>query len=306
MQTVTLAEFIDKTYAPWVTEHRRGGVATVRMLKTYFAGFMAKAISNITVNDIEIWQAFERSRGLKPCSINRPLTALKSALNWALKREIITVYPLKHLEMLREETDYRVRYLSDDERTRLFEAIDEREKKLKQQHPNLSTREFVDYIKPAITVALNTGIRRGSLFAMRWNDVNFSERIITVRAATAKSGKTIYIPMNDTVYRVLHTWKKQTQGENETLVFHSVCGGRIVSPHYLWGKLLKSAGIVNFRWHDMRHDFASRLVMAGVDLNTVRELLGHANLNMTLRYAHLAPKVKQEAVNMLDCSRNNM
>jgi len=66
-----------------------------------------------------------------------------------------------------------------------------------------------------------------------------------------------------------------------------------------WLELLKSAGIVGFRWHDMRHDFASRLVMAGVPLNTVRDLLGHADIKMTLRYAHLAPDSKAAAVDQL-------
>ena len=84
------------------------------------------------------------------------------------------------------------------------------------------------------------------------------------------------------------------------LVFPSPRGGdKFDNCKKAWAALLKDAQIENFRWHDMRHDYASQLVMRGVDLNTVRELMGHASLAMTLRYAHLAPKSKLRASEIL-------
>ncbi len=82
-------------------------------------------------------------------------------------------------------------------------------------------------------------------------------------------------------------------------MFPSDDGGRLNNVKSSWGSILKSAGIEAFRWHDMRHDFASKLVMKSVPLNTVRELCGHASLNTTLRYAHLAPGHKSDAIALL-------
>jgi site-specific recombinase XerD len=107
--------------------------------------------------------------------------------------------------------------------------------------------------------------------------------------------------MNGTLTDTLKEWQKQTGGGGEKLVFPSPKSGEVMDNcKTAWARLLKDAGISNFRWHDMQHDFASQLVMNGVDLNTVRELMGHADLKMTLRYAHLAPSAKMKAVETLD------
>jgi site-specific recombinase XerD len=81
-------------------------------------------------------------------------------------------------------------------------------------------------------------------------------------------------------------------------VFAGKDGKSFVDIKTAWNKLLRDAGISDFHWHDLRHHFASRLVMRGVDLNTVRELMGHGDIKMTLRYAHLAPEHKKAAIRM--------
>ena len=116
-----------------------------------------------------------------------------------------------------------------------------------------------------------------------------------IREKNTKSRKMRYLPLNGEAYSVLQKW-----APNESnligLVFPSKNKKPFVSIKKAWKTLLKKAGVHNFRWHDLRHSFASKLVMAGVDLNTVRELLGHADLKMTLRYAHLAPEHMSKAV----------
>jgi integrase len=112
--------------------------------------------------------------------------------------------------------------------------------------------------------------------------------------------------MNDFVIETLNAWRKQTGGKDSDLVFPSPKTGKIMDNcNRAWKKLLKGAGIESFRWHDMRHDFASQLVMKGADLNTVRELMGHSDMKMTLRYAHLAPKVRRAAVALLIENQTN-
>jgi integrase len=157
--------------------------------------------------------------------------------------------------------------------------------------PEALEGSYADHLTPIVLVAINTGLRRGELLSLEWSDMNLEARMLTVRSEHSKSGKQRHVPLNAEALTVLKQWKSQAgQGP-------SVFG--IASIKSSWAALLTTAKVENFRFHDLRHHFASRLVMAGVDLNTVRELLGHADLTMTLRYAHLAPEHLAAAVEKL-------
>lgn len=305
---MTLKELIESYYEPWVVVHRKSGDGTVRAIKSYFSGFLNKTIGEITVHDLEEWRAKQRSKGKKAASCNRNIGALRSMLNWAVSRELITENPILKLEPLKEvDSNKKVRYLTKDENERLMAALIAREEDIRKglaygysQAPLKG--EFVDHLRPMVIISLNTGIRWGSLVNLQWDDVDLINRSLTIRAETAKSERQLIIPLNKTAMETFRQWEKEMPGTGpKGLVFPSpVSGGVLDNVNKAWNAVLKKAEIENFRWHDMRHTFASNLVMSGVDLNTVRELLGHADLKMTLRYAHLAPKVKMSAVEMLD------
>ncbi len=314
--SVALGAYLEESYFPWVRINRKSGDATIAMLKASFSFLWDVRVKAIDQISIERWR-MDQLKSIKPASINRILSALSSALNWGYKRHIINENPLARLERLKErDSQVKVRYLSVEERRRFMKAIDDREKRLRTERdshnvwlkerglpalPDLKHIAFCDHIKPMILVSLNTGIRRGALFGLIWGDVDFSNRTLTLRPEEAKNERLHYVPMNDVVFDTLEQWHGQSSNTSASaLVFlSSRSGQRFDNCRSAWDALLKAADIQNFRWHDMRHDFASQLVMRGVDLNTVRELLGHADLKMTLRYAHLAPEAKARAVKTL-------
>ena len=164
----------------------------------------------------------------------------------------------------------------------------------------MSAWQVADEFLARIISLIDTGFSaiEGEVFSLTWNCVNFQAKTLTVEGTTAKSGQTRHIPLNDEALSVLRAWRKQTQGEG--LVFPGKDAHRLDNVRKSWAGVLKNACITGFRWHDLRHDFASKLVMAGVPLNTVRDLLGHADLSTTLRYAHLAPDHRAQAVALLN------
>jgi len=177
-----------------------------------------------------------------------------------------------------QERNTRLRYLDEKEIRRLHDAC-------------------AEHLKPIVTVALNTGMRKEEILNLRWEDLNFRSRIIYI--LDTKNNERREIPMNDIVYETLLAVRKIS---DSPWVFCKKNGERYGNVRKAFEGARKRAGIVDFRFHDLRHTFASYLVMAGVDLKTVQELLGHKSFEMTLRYAHLSPEHKKAALDIL-CKR---
>jgi len=311
----TLKIFLENSYEPWVFVHRKSGLRTVNSLKSSFPLFMNTALEDISVMKVEQWRNEKLKSGAVASTVNRLVVMLRALLSKAVEWEVIDIHPLAKLKQLKADTTPRVRYLKPDEEANLLRALIERDTALKAARKrgnewkkkrgytllqDLEKLHFADRMYPMVLLSLKTGLRRGELFSLCWIDIQLDgdAPTITVRAEESKSSKVRYIPLSPIALDVLKNWYQQRNLES-ILVFPSDRGTRLDNVKKSWASILKSAGIVNFRWHDMRHDFASKLVMKGVPLNTVRELCGHSSLNTTLRYAHLAPDHKADAVALL-------
>ncbi len=310
--TPTLREFLDDTYLPWFKAHHKGYDKTLHTLDNNFSSIIARRLNEITGRDLELVRTSWLTGGNKPATANRKMGTISGVFSRAAEWGLISEHPLDRLKQLKVDSKGQVRYLSTDEAERLRGALDARQEKMRAERDSankwrqerdrqpledLRAVTFTDHLKPMILLALNTGVRRGELFSLKWSDVNFATKTITVVGATAKTSETRHIPTNKEALTTLQEWKKQ--GDGAGYVFAGQSGGRMEDVKSAWLKLLERAEIQGFRWHDMRHDFASRLVMAGVPLNTVRDLLGHSDIKMTLRYAHLAPGTKAAAVDLI-------
>jgi integrase len=180
---------------------------------------------------------------------------------------------------LLQENNRRLRYLTQEECRALINGCDA-------------------HARPIVVMALNTGMRKGEILNLKWENVDLKNNFILLNQEQTKNGERKEIPINSTLREAL---LKITRRLDIPYVFYNPKTDKpydnIVKSFYT---AMKRAGIKDFRFHDLRHTFASQLVMAGVDLTTVRELLGHKTLTMTLRYSHLAPSHKVRAVDILD------
>ena len=306
----TLKSFIDEEYAKVIEAGKKDGKATVARLKScFFDDFANTPLNEFSLKLIEHWRTKRILSGKSPSTVNRDITALKSLFTTSVKWGYLAEHPITGIKPSKVDNCGIVRFLSPEEEKKLLEAMENREHMIRDKResankwraergyqtlPDLPLDLFADYVKPMVLLSMHTGLRWGELAKITWGDVDFNTSILTVRGSTSKAGNTRHIPLNAVAKSCLEIWKKQTAGFD--VVFASPDGKTRDNIKKAWKGLLNASQITNFRWHDLRHHFASKLVMAGVDLNTVRELLGHADLKMTLRYAHLAPEHKANAV----------
>jgi integrase len=228
---------------------------------------------------IEQLQTDYLSKDYKPASINKITAILKHMFTKAYDWEMITDNTLRKIRKVKsvKGENKRLRYLSLDECQTLINACD-------------------PHLKPIVITALNTGMRKGEILNLKWNNVDLRHGFILLDIT--KNGERREIPINDTLKDVLQGITRRL--DISYVFYDNTTGKPFQDVKRSFNTACRRAGIKDFHFHDLRHTFASQLVMAGVDLTTVKELLGHKTLTMTLRYAHLAPSHKVAAMQKLD------
>jgi len=238
------------------------------------AVFKERYLFEITPRMIEKYKA-TRLEKVAPATVNRELACLKHMFTKAIEWGYLKTNPVKMVKLLKEPPG-RLRYLNPDEAKALLEACQ-------------------GYLRSIVVTALNTGMRKGEILALRWKDVDLRNRKVTVRKP--KNNEIRVIPINQTLYQELSNLSQSSDGEyvftnGDDRPFGDIKKG--------FSAALKRAEIEDFHFHDLRHTFGSHLVMQGIDLKTVQQVMGHKEIKTTMRYAHLSPEYVQEAISRLD------
>lgn len=269
---------LSEEYLVWITR-QKDVVNKTRKVKQLIDRFGDLHLRRFNTKIVEQFQT-ERMERNKPGTVNRLLATLKHMFTKAEEWEMVEEDVLKKVRKVKllREGPGRLEYLSEEKSEALIQSCD-------------------SHLQPVVQVALNTGMRKQEILKLQWEEnIDLKNGFILLK--DTKNGERREIPINDTVRAVLN---KQMRRLDVPWVFYNPKTGK------KWGDMKRSfysacrkAGIKDFRFHDLRHTFASHLVMAGVDITTVKELMGHKTLSMTLRYAHLAPSHKVAAVDLLN------
>jgi len=257
-------------------DYRGQGLKKQTALVSFWVNLIGfKYITEVTTEDITKGITL-LSSDLKNSTINRYKAALSAVFSYACRQYGLTQNPVKNIRSLPESRG-RIRFLSDDERSRLFEAC-------------RSSQWGKLYL--LVLLAITTGARRGELLGLEWNDIDFDRKLAYVK--TTKNGEPKVLPLTDDVIIELDKFKAQSP----TLLFNSEI---VIDKPYcfnkLWKTALKKSEIEDFTFHSLRHTCASYLAMNGASLLEIADVLGHKQIQMTKRYSHLCIDHKQKLIN---------
>jgi integrase len=279
------AEFVRGTYLPWARANKRSKKDDEFHAKVFCRHFGNRSLSEIDHQMIEEFKVkrmesvtrFGRTR--KPGSVNRELAILSGIFRMAVDYEEIPQNPCRKVQKL-PENNQRTRHLSFAEEDRLFaELTGERE-----------------YLRSLVTVAIYAGPRRGELLKLRWPDVDFD--LNTINFKQTKTNKDRAVPM-EPIVRAALLKLRETSGDAEYVFVNPDTGTRYADVKKSFSAACREASITDFRFHDLRHTFGTRLANAGVDVVKIKELMGHASIVTTMRYIHATDQGKRGAIVVL-------
>lgn len=250
----------------------------VSRMERILGWFRGRSVDSITPQEIE--QRLEKGveDGWAPSTVNHYRSLLSLTFRLAIRSGNAKSNPARATRH-RKEDNSRVRYLSDEEEIRLRKAI---------------AADWQGH-ETELDLALHTGMRLSEMYGLTWENVNLEGRLLTI--PRSKNGETRYVRVNSVALAALQVFR--ARGDGSGRVIRTVAGEPLHGPRYWFEKALATAKIESFHWHDLRHTFASRLVMAGVNLRAVQVALGHKSIAMTVRYSHLSPEYQLDAVEKL-------
>jgi site-specific recombinase XerD len=254
--------------------------------------FGDRVAESITTRELQAWiDQMTEEREWTGGTQNRFKSSLSTVFREGMRAGKITANPARLIRRVKEPLG-RVRFLSYDEEAKLRKAI-------------VATvpgriKDDGESAFAQLDVALHTGMRKSEQFTATWDQVDLEHGFIYL--SMTKNGTDRFVTLNSAAVGVLKHLKerhKELGLPPDSTLFHSKREGLIKNPRKWFATALEQAGIEGVTWHTLRHTFASRLVMGGVDLKTVQELMGHKTIAMTARYAHLAPTHKLQALETL-------
>ena len=250
----------------------------VSRMERILGWFRGRAVDSITPRDIE--QRLEEGieQGWAPSTVNHYRSLLSLAFRLAIRNGKAKENPARATRHRREDNS-RVRYLSAEEEARLRKVI---------------AKDWPEHM-PELDLALHTGLRLSEMYGLTWEHVNLPQRMLTI--PRSKNGERRYVRVNSVAVAALLALRERANGSGP--VIRNLQGEALCGPRYWFERALRMAGIEGFHWHDLRHTFASRLVMAGVNLRAVQDALGHKSIAMTVRYSHLSPDYQLDVLERL-------